>query len=246
MEHIKISAVSYLNTLPFIYGIRFSGLLNSYDLVLDVPSTTAKKIASGETDLGLIPVGALPEIEGYRIISPFCLGAVGKVKTVLLLGNAPLDNIKTIYLDEESRTSVQLVQILAEHYWKIKPEWKPLAGINITNLADKEGVVMIGDKTFGIHPFFRYAYDLADEWYHFTSLPFVFAVWATIKEINDQLISRFNSSLEWGLQHINEAVELSAHPLVSRQELVSYLTYDISFNLDENKRKGMELYLSYF
>ena len=90
---IKISAVSYLNTLPFVYGIEQSGYLQNYLMELDTPALCAEKLIKGQVDIGLIPVAVLPELKYYRILSSYCIGADGPVKTVVLYSNSPLEKI---------------------------------------------------------------------------------------------------------------------------------------------------------
>jgi chorismate dehydratase len=242
MKPIRITAISYYNTLPFIFGIKHSGLLTGYELNLEVPSQSALKVASGEADIGLIPVGALPGIEDYQIISNLCIGAVHEVKSVVLLANCALPHLKTIYLDTDSLTSVNLVRILAEHYWKIKPGWKSRKEL-IGNLSSEEGVVLIGDKTFGLSTQFPYCYDLANEWIKFSGLPFVFAVWITCKSLPAEFRQSLQSALTWGVDHREDSTIMAVNPHISEQELISYLKNDISYDLDEHKLKGMELFL---
>ncbi len=123
MQKIKISSVSYINSLPFIYGIENSIFLNgNHILYKDSPANCADKLISNTIDLGLIPVAEILKIKNPQIISDYCIGAVGKVRTVLLLSQVPLSEINTILLDYESRTSVNLVKVLAEEFWKIKPK----------------------------------------------------------------------------------------------------------------------------
>src|SRR5262245_24497557 len=120
---IKVSAVSYLNSKPFIYGLEHSEVKNEIDLQLDVPSTCAAKLFEDKVDLGLVPVAVLPDLDEYHIITDYCIGADGEVGSVLLLSEVPLNEIKTILLDYQSMTSVVLVQILADKFWKIQPSW---------------------------------------------------------------------------------------------------------------------------
>src|SRR5215217_7144760 len=123
MEKIRISAVNYLNSKPFIYGLENSAIRNEIELQLDIPSVCADKLEENKVDIGLVPVAILPELEEYHIISDYCIGADGEVGSVLLLSEVPLNEIKVIQLDYQSRTSVLLAQILAEKFWKIKPQW---------------------------------------------------------------------------------------------------------------------------
>src|ERR1043166_8619691 len=109
-EKIKISAVAYLNSKPFIYGLEHSRVLDQIDLQLDIPSECARKLINNEVEIGLVPVAVLPLIRDRQIISDYCIGAVGKVNSVMLYSDVPLDEIRTVLLDYQSRTSVTLVK----------------------------------------------------------------------------------------------------------------------------------------
>src|ERR1017187_346942 len=122
---LKISAVSYINSKPYIYGIQHAGFLKEYSLSLDIPSVCAEKLRTNQVDIGLAPVAIIPELKNYFIIPDFCIGANGPVKTVMLFSEVPLKEIKNVLLDYQSRTSVMLVRILAKYFWKISPKWTP-------------------------------------------------------------------------------------------------------------------------
>ncbi len=243
MELLKISAVSYLNTYPFVYGLLQSGFLNNFRLDLDVPSICAAKLAKGESDIALMPVGAIPDLTKYEIISGYCIGAVSKVKTVLLLSQKPLQEIREIWLDNDSRTSVQLARILARDYWRINPVWKNLhPGLNHEENS-MESIVAIGDKTFSLKKKYRYIYDLAEEWMKFSSLPFVFAAWLTKNQLPESTLNSLNQALEFGVMHINETLEFFKDKLPEGEDCYSYLNENISYTFDEKKKKGMKLFL---
>ncbi|MBA3972463.1 MAG: menaquinone biosynthesis protein, partial [Bacteroidetes bacterium] len=177
MQKIKISVVSYLNSKPFIYGLKHSSLMDQIDLELDIPAVCAQKLKERKVDIGLVPIAILPELTEKYIISDYCIGAVGKVASVMLYSDVPLEEIKFVLLDYQSRTSVALVKVLAKKFWKIKPEWIN-AGVDYENkISGSMAAVIIGDRTFGLNDKYRYAYDLAEEWQKFTGLPFVFACW---------------------------------------------------------------------
>jgi chorismate dehydratase len=244
MKPFRITAVSYYNTLPFIYGLTKSGLLSDFKLSLDVPSECARKIIADEADIGLIPVGALPRIEKYELVSNLCIGADKDVKSVLLLSNIDLPEINTIYLDTDSSTSVNLVRILATKYWKINPKWKSLRELQNKPGPD-EGVVLIGDKTFGLSSQYPFCYDLAGEWIKFTGLPFVFAAWISRFPIPAVFSQAFQDALMWGVDHREKSAVVAENLHITEQQLISYLKNDISYSLDEAKRKGMELFLKF-
>lgn len=244
MKPIRITAVSYYNTLPFIYGIEHSGMLSGYELSLEVPSECARKILSSEADIGLIPVGALPSLPGYKLVGNQCIGADKDVKSVLLLANSELKNLKTIYLDTDSRTSVKLVQILSKKSWNISPKWKSLSELKGKPSQD-EGMVLIGDKTFGLPKQYAFCYDLAGEWIKFTGLPFVFAVWISMVPVSSEFEQSFQAALTWGVNHRDESCMVAEKLHISEQQLISYLKNDISYTLDNAKLKGMALFLKY-
>ncbi len=87
---IKISAISYLNTKPFLYGLFQKGIDELTEMSFDIPSVCAQKLISGEVDLGLIPVAVIPQIKNPYIISDYCIGTEGEVKTVSIFGKKPL------------------------------------------------------------------------------------------------------------------------------------------------------------
>jgi len=246
MNTVRISAVSYLNTLPLIYGIQRSGILRDYKLNLEVPSLCAKRLIEGSADISLVPTGALPMIPDYSIVGNHCIGADGDVKTVVLLSNRPVQELRSIYLDTDSYTSVNLVKILAKRLWMIQPEWLTLAAIDPALPADDSGVVLIGDKTFGITKQFRYCYDLAGCWKELTSLPFVFAVWIHRNPLPGAFIRFFEKALEWGVEHYRESILIAREPRIPEEELLDYFENYISYPLDEAKKTGMKLFLEWF
>ena len=245
MKTLNISAVSYLNTYPFVYGIQQSGYLQDYRLMLDVPSLCAERLKTGEADVALVPVGALPDFRNYHIITDYCIGAVSKVITVLLLSNKPLEEIRKVYLDFDSRSSAKLVQVLARLYWKIDPVFERLEPGQAEDAIRRESMVAIGDKTFGIRDRFLYSYDLADEWIRFTGQPFVFAVWVSLKPLKGELLTQLNKALDYGVRNIDAVLDYYGSRLPKNADCRQYLTENISFTLDKAKREGLKLFLSY-
>ncbi len=245
MELLKISAVSYLNTFPFVYGLKESGILQNFRLELDVPSVCAEKFKNRTVDIALVPVGALSEINGFHYISDYCIGAVGEVKTVLLLSKVPLENITHVYLDFDSRTSVELVKVLARQYWKIDPQWENLEAGHAEVGAKIDSLVAIGDKTFRLKPDFPYVYDLAAEWVRFTGLPFVFAVWVSREKLAGDLLGKFSGALAYGIHHKAECIEYFRSKLPEDVDCLGYLENSISFEFDARKKEGLSMFLGY-
>ena len=117
MKH-TVSIVNYYNTTPFLYGINHSDFLSQINLELDIPSVCAQKLKNKQVQIGLVPVAILPELESYQIITDYCIGAIGRVDSVKLFSEKPLEEITHVLLDYQSKTSVTLVQVLNKHFWK--------------------------------------------------------------------------------------------------------------------------------
>ena len=246
MKKIKISAVSYMNTLPFVYGLEHSGFVNKIDLHRDVPSTCAQKLIDNVVDIGLIPVAAIRKMKESHIITDYCIGADNEVKSVLLLSDVPLEKIEKVYLDYQSRTSVALVQVLAKHYWNISPHWIPAKENYETQIERNTAGVIIGDRTFFLPKKFNYVYDLAQEWINFTGLPFVFACWVANKQIDFEFIKEFNVALKHGIDNLDlVSEEFYRNNPTKKIDIYKYFTENVNFDLNENKRKGLELFFNY-
>lgn len=117
MKH-SVSIVNYYNTTPFLYGINHTNFISQIDLQLDIPSVCAQKLKNKQVEIGLVPVAILPELDHYHIITDYCIGAVGKVDSVKLFSEKPLNELTHVLLDYQSKTSVTLVQVLNKHFWK--------------------------------------------------------------------------------------------------------------------------------
>jgi chorismate dehydratase len=245
MHKIKISAVSYLNSKPFIYGLEHSELTDRIDLQLDMPSVCAQKLIENKVDIGLIPVAVIPSLPESHIISNYCIGANGKVASVMLYSRVPLHEITDILLDYQSRTSVTLVKVLAQNFWKISPQWQKAEADYEDLISGARAAVIIGDRTFGLENTYKYVYDLAEEWQKFTGLPFVFACWVSNKEIDADFINSFNRDLKKGLDARPQIIpELQASGAY-KTDVEYYLTKSIDYVFDEPKRQALELFLSY-
>lgn len=228
MNKYRISAISYTNTKPFVYGLQHSGILEEIDISFDVPSECARKLIADETDIGIVPAAALLQIPGYHIISDYCIGAEGAVHSVFIFSEKPIEEIRTLRLDVQSRTSNNLAKILLRDYWKVQPE--------ITE-DEADAFVEIGDRTFGKTSQYPYAYDLAEVWKDHTGMPFVFAVWASNKPINKSFISEFNAALKFGLDNRRKVIE--ELPQRNDIDFSYYLMHQIQYDLDEGKREAL-------
>jgi len=240
---LKISAVSYLNTVPFIHGLKQSELIHNIDLQLDYPSICADKLINGTVDLALVPVAVIPKLKDSYIISDYCIGADGAVDTVCLYSDVPITEIESIGLDYQSRSSVALLKVLLKEYWQLKPELKKVDIGFEDSIKGDHAALVIGDRGFALNTNHDYIYDLSAIWKKMTGLPFVFAAWVANKKLPQYFISNFNTALEKGLSDIDRVLALEGDNYPHCINPEDYLNNKISYNLDAEKKKGMELFL---
>jgi len=239
----KISAVSYTNTKPFIYGIQHTSFINKIDLSLDNPTDCAQKLIDDVVDIGLIPVAATVNMPYWEIVSDYCIGAEGPVNSVFIFSNCDIKDVKHLQLDPQSRSSNNLAKVLMKNFWKIDPELI-IDADNYTKSTDpKTACVLIGDRTFGQKEKYKFVYDLAEEWQKFTGLPFCFAAWIANKPIPKEFIAEFNQVLKFGLDHRAEVIK--ELPARSDFDLKDYLMHKLDFDLTPSKKEAMNLFLKY-
>ncbi len=237
MKKIKISAVSYTNTKPFIYGILNSEIIDQIDLSLDIPSDCAQKLIDNQVDIGLIPVAAIPFVSNATIIGSYCIGSIGAVNSVFIFSDIIIQNIKTVKLDPQSRTSNNLAKVLLKFHFNVEVKF------TTDQDAITDAIVLIGDRTFGKKEDYKFAYDMGEEWMKFTRLPFVYAAWVANKEISKSFIAEFDQALKFGLKNTNEV--LNELPKLINFDLEDYLFHKLNFDLTDDKRKALNLFLDY-
>lgn len=234
----KIAAISYLNTIPFIYGIRHEGNFRA-DLSLSTPADCVKSFIEGEADIALLSSAVVPSLKGAEIITDYCIGASGAVRTVVVVGNTPISKVRRIWLDSHSRTSVQLVGWLAANRWKIAPEWLLLDDYSLLDRPQEgDAFLLIGDKVFANEGRFAYSYDLAEEWKAQTHMPFAFAVWVGRKGLPYEIHDALQHALTFGIEHTYEAIVES--PYADRPYAYDYLTRNIDYVFNAEKHRALE------
>ncbi len=238
---IKVAAVSYLNTKPLLYGIERSDVMNDIELVVDYPANLARRLQEGSIDLALLPVAAMSQITGARIISDYGIATDGNVVSVALFSHVPMDEIEVVYLDYQSRTSVRLAQVLLEHHWKKEVVFKPAAIDYIDkDINGANAGVIIGDRALQQLDNFTYVYDLSAAWKDFTGLDFIFAAWIANKDLPVDFIQKFNAANAIGFDHLDEIIADNPFPAYN---LHTYYTDNIKYVLDDNKRAGLKRFL---
>ena len=234
----QITAVSYLNTIPFIYGLRHHAKLGA-DLLLAPPADCYENFKEGKADIALMPVAMVPSLPDAEIITDYCIGASGPVRTVVLVSNTPISKVRRILLDPHSKTSVQLCGFLSQRLWKIAPEWVEMSDYAVLDSpTDGDAYLLIGDKVFDNEGKFSYTYDLAEEWQKATGMPFTFAVWVARKGVAYEVRDALQEAFTFGVEHIYEAILESNY--ADREYAYDYLTRNIDFLFDIQKHNALK------
>ena len=178
MEHpVRVGAVNYLNTKPLICDLE--ELAPQAELVLDVPSRLADLLAEGQLDVALVPVISYFQAGCYSVVPNVAIASRGPVLSVTLFSRVPWTSIRRVALDAGSRTSAALTQILLGKRYGISAEVTSLPLDSAAENVDADAVLLIGDRAMrACLPGFQHAFDLGQEWFDWTGLPFVYAVWA--------------------------------------------------------------------
>ena len=177
MSRPKIGAVSYLNTKPLVAGLETDA--SDYQLIFDLPSRLADKLSQGELDVALIPVIEAAAKPDYTIVSDACIACRGPVWSVKLFSKVPIAEIKTLALDEGSRTSRALTRIFLANKFGVEPDCQLLPIDQDWTQADCDAALVIGDRAMRTEAAeFPISLDLGTAWHDWTGMPFVFAVWA--------------------------------------------------------------------
>ncbi len=236
-----------MNTVPLIWGLTRSPKLREvFDVNFALPSVCAQQMASGQADIGILPVieMARQKLEYFPGTGIACHGPV---RTILLISKVPYAQIKTLAVDAGSRTSVMLSRVILAERFGATPEVFAHPADMEAMLAKADAALIIGDPALLIDPetIPYQCLDLGGEWAEITGLPMVFAVWSARKElIQDRYAEAFRASCRYGLEHMDEIVREQAPIRGISEELTrAYLTKHIVFELGEKDYEGMRRYL---
>ena len=236
MNKIRVSAVSYTNTLPFLQGIRNSDVIHDIELSVDFPSECARKVIADESDMGIIPIAALTDLKEYYFVGDYCIGSHDYVDSVFIFSDKPIQEVDTLLLDKQSRTSNGLARILLKHYWK--------KDVKIVTEGTADAFVLIGDRTFGKKNDVPYVYDLGHFWRELTGLPFAYAVWVSNKKLPDAFEKKFNEALTKGVSKPDDVIP--GLPVFPNFNYHKYLNENLNYYLDADKKKAIAKYLEWF
>jgi chorismate dehydratase len=238
---LRIGAVSYLNSKPLIHALDRNAA--ELEVIEDLPSRLADRLAAEDLDVALVPSIEYFRHPGYTIVSDACIASDGPVRSVKLYGRVPPQRIRSLALDEGSRTSAALARILLKERFGLTPQIVPLAIGTPVEETRADAAMLIGDR--GMHPpqgQFEFIWDLGQEWSAWTNLPFVFAMWiarplADLARLDEVL----RAARDQGLTRLDEIAR--RHALAVRLpecECLAYLRDHLQFHLGPRQRQGLQ------
>jgi chorismate dehydratase len=242
----RIAASSYLNTAPLIWSFIAGSRRDAVELLTDAaPSRCAEMLARGEVDAALVPVIEYQRVRDLLIVPDVCVGARSVVRSVVLvcrLNN--LKKVKRVALDNSSRTSTALVKVLFREFLGFEPQWENSQPNLKSMLSHADAALLIGDPAMKIPRDQFRVFDLATLWHEFTGLGFVFAMWMARTDSLEKIRAvNFAVARDEGLTHVEDiAAENELKLGLSVEEIKTYLTNNITFFMDEQMQKGLNLY----
>jgi chorismate dehydratase len=269
----RISIVQYLNTAPLVWSFTRGPLAGKYELSFTVPSQCAEQLRNGSADVAIIPAIEYQRIDDLVILPDMAIASKQQVRSLLIIAKKPIEQVKSFALDRSSRSTQTLTRILCAEKWKIAPQFfeappdlsamleqadaalligdpalRISVGIEQDSRPDTQGQTVCPAVTLGITSSeLLYVYDVVGEWRSLTGLPAVLAVWAARRDTaTPELTADFLASRDFGLSRIPEICFDAAHELeLPQRTLESYLRENIDFSLDEENRRGLELYFAH-
>jgi chorismate dehydratase len=254
MRRLRISAISYLNTAPLMWDFEHAHAGRAFEISYTLPSLCAKALADGTADIGIIPAAAYAQIPGLQVLPDVAIASRRAVRSILLVSQIPVELVRTVALDTSSMTSVALTKILFEKWMGGGRTFTAMEPDIDKMLNECDAGLLIGDPALRVDRQRYHTVDLAEEWIRYTGKPFVFAFWAVrgdaLGEADPRLdiAAVFRESRDHGLEPKNlEVIAREWAPQVglSQEEVRTYLTENIHYQLDSGCLDGLRLFYRY-
>lgn len=241
MPKLRVGIVNFLNSKPLAWGFLKGHHADLFAPTYHPPAMVARLLGQGALDIGLIPSVEVQRIPGLKVLPDLCIASRHEVKSVILVSRGPLEQVRRVALDQNSRTSVALLRILLQERG-IHPEYLHERPDPERMLSEADAALLIGDPALKVERGRYQVIDLAAEWNALTGLPFVFAVWAVRAGVDlPDLPFYFKSSLRYGLSSMDTLSREAAAELgLDSAEVVSYLTENLHYFLRQEELAGLE------
>lgn len=240
---IVLSAVAYLNTKPFLAGLANFDFGDKLEIIEETPAECSSRLHNQAADIGLIPVADLMNLSGFRQITSWGIGSQGAVKSVVLVSERPIDQLDQILLDPQSKTSNQLMQILAEEYFGIDCVFLDFGPGYLDQISGNVGAVLIGDRALKLSSRYAYQYDLAEAWQKMTGLPFLFAVWVANEKVDAAMEQSLDQSFDLAMQQ-RPQIAAGYQAAFAGVDIFDYLMHRITYKITPQHQSALELFLN--
>ena len=230
----RVGSVSYLNAVPLTRGLED-------EVVFTTPAKLAEMLRRDELDAALVSVVEVLFNDRYDILDGIAIASLGEVKSVLLAHRRPLEEVKEVFCDPASLTSVELARVLLAERG-LKPEFRPLPDYDFSRLPDY--ALLIGDRALDLllGPHVHEIWDLGAAWYELTELPFVYAVWALRRGIeNSALRKQLREARDFGLDTLESIIRTRTDYAYDFRR--DYLSWHIHFHLGTDEKRGMKKFI---
>ncbi len=244
-EPLRLAASSYLNTAPLIWSFLHGSSRGQAELIDGVPAHCAQLLASGSVEAALVPVIEYQRISGISLVPDVCVGSKKEVRSVVLVSrHDDLENIRSVAIDESSRTSAALLKIIFREFLGYEPRWTTRLPDLQLMLEENDAALIIGDPAMTFPREQLRIWDMAGLWREHTGLGFVFAMWMFRDEFAGRAATvDFAGVRDEGMARREEIIDYYLPLLgLSRSTLELYLKENICFRLDEEMRAGLDLY----
>lgn len=245
MSKPYVAASSYLNTAPLCYSFITGSQRNQCNFLSDAaPAVCSGMLKDKRADAAMIPAIEYQRIHDILAVPEVCVSSKSKVRSVVLASRLPIEDVQSVALDTSSRTSAALIQIIFSKFYEKQPVYRQAPPRIEQMLESDDAALIIGDPAMLIDRSALHVYDLAEVWREHTGMPFVFAFWAVRKESrNWQGVVDFAAAKREGLAHTEDLARQYSESLgLPREELITYMTENINYNLDEESLRGLNLY----
>lgn len=226
----RVGSVKYLNAVPLTRGLED-------EIIFATPSELAKMLQRDKLDAALVSVTEVLMNDRYDILDGTAIASLGEVKSVLLAHRKPIEEVREVFCDTASLTSVNLLRVLLAERG-LKPEFKPLESYDFSRLPDY--ALLIGDPALDLllGPHDHQIFDLGAAWYEITGLPFVYAVWALRRGVENRTLRRqLTEAREFGLDTLEHIVR--DRPEYTYEFRKDYLGWHIHYHLGTDEKRGL-------
>ncbi|WP_036696335.1 menaquinone biosynthesis protein [Paenibacillus taiwanensis] len=257
---IRIGRINYTNVWPIFYHFNPQHTKAAIEMIPAVPSTLNQAMREGNIDMGPISAFAYGvSSDQYALFPDLSVSAHGAVNSILLFLNKPLEEALngTIALTTTSATSVNLLKIIAEKFYKAKPSYLPMDPNIDKMMSQADGALLIGDHAIRAYWANREhgkyeVIDLGERWNHFTKHWMTFAVWAVRKEAIKRypedircIVDSFEASKQLSIANPEPLVQDAVQQIGGDAAYWRHYFHHLNYDFGPEQQRGLQLYFEY-